>query len=156
MSLFRHQTAEEKAARRAAKQAHRDEFIAKFEARRAESRERSDARKHEKDEARREKVEQAIAPYLAGGDEVAYLVKFKQGEEIFTDYLAVTTRSLLIVTGLIADSPDVKVVPFRGVSNIAGREGHLTVGIDGKQRNFHHIRPREQAHEIVAFISARL
>lgn len=66
----------------------------KREARRAESRDRSDARKHEKDEARREKVEQTIAPYLADGDDVAYLVKFKQGEEIFTDYLAVTPRSL--------------------------------------------------------------
>jgi hypothetical protein len=47
MPLFRRQTDEEKAAKRAAKQARRDEFIAKHEARRAESRERSDARKHE-------------------------------------------------------------------------------------------------------------
>jgi uncharacterized protein YacL len=73
---------------------------------RAESRKRSDARKHEKDEARREKVMTALAPYVFDGEEIAYLVKFKQGEEIFTDYLAVTPKSLLIVTGLIA-TPDV-------------------------------------------------
>jgi hypothetical protein len=47
-------------------------------------------------------------------------------------------------------------VPFRGVTSIAGREGHLTVGIDGKQRDFHHIEPQEQAPEIIAFVSARL
>jgi hypothetical protein len=154
MPLFRRQTAEEKARKHVEKQTP-DESMARIEALLAESSGPVDAGNPEKDEADREKIERILAPYLAVG-QIAHLVKFKQGEQIFTDYLAVTPRSLLIMTGLFADSPDVEVLPYRGVTSIAGGEGHLTVGIDGRRCDLHRIEPPERATEIVAYVQARL
>jgi hypothetical protein len=154
--LFRRKSADEKAEKKARKKAATAELQAMLDDRRGRREQRREQRRESKESDRREKVMTALAPYVFDGEEVMYLVKFKQGEEIFTDYLAVTDTKLLLVTGLLATTPSVEVVPFRALTGASGREGHLTFGINGKARNLHHIEPKEQAPRIVEHVSTRL
>jgi len=99
--------------------------------------------------------EDAVAPHLADDEEVFYLVEFRQGQGIFTDYLAVT---------------DTKVDRrHRGECDAFNTGSHVSVDhqrvrttrhpilrIDGRRRAINYIKPKGKAAEIAAFIAAHL
>ena len=141
----------EKAARKAKTALKRADRQAWLDGLRRDSAEREARNAASKDHL----VRDAVAPHLADGEEVVYLARFKQGEGIFTDYLAVTDRKLIAVTAVSA-TPSTQAIAFRAITSVSERPGHLQLTIDGRPRAFNYIEPKEQTAEIAAFISAHL